>query len=92
MEHKRTTTTIPTIWLIDLSPKEKALAQQVLSAFEETGNKYCTVDFKDKQKGSKLVIDFKTVNMSYKEGLPYYNHVFQQLVDMGYMVEKGIKR
>lgn len=83
---------IPTIWLLNLSPKEKDIAKQVLSAFEETGNKYCTVDFKEPLTGKKLAIDFKTVNMSYKEGLPYYNHVFQQLMDMGYIVEKGIKR
>ena len=77
----------PIIWLLGLSQQEKDIAKQVLKSFEEAKQKFCVVDYSKKRINGNLTIDFKSINMSKKEGQPYYDHVFEQLTDMGFNVE-----
>lgn len=77
----------PIIWLLGLQNNEKEATRQVLNVFENMGIKFCTVDFSKKRINGNLTIDFQTINMSRKEGKPYYDHVYEQLCEMGYCVE-----
>ena len=84
---KTKTYNAPVIWLLGLPKSEKDVAKQVLSAFEEAKHKFCTVDFNNKKLSGSVGISVRTVNMSDKEGKIYYDHVYEQLNEMGFNVE-----
>ena len=86
-KEKTVTYEAPIIWLLGLTQQEKAIAKQVLKTFEDAKQKFCVVDYSKKRINGNLTIDFKSINMSKKEGQPYYDHVFEQLTDMGFNVE-----